>query len=42
MTERRKPCGLLQGIWAERCAEIEAISLDMWPAFIGACEENAR
>ena len=22
---------------AERCAEIEAISLDMWPAFINAC-----
>lgn len=25
---------------AERCAGIEAISLDMWPAFIGACEAN--
>jgi transposase len=24
----------------ERCAEIEAISLDMWPAFINACREN--
>ena len=24
----------------ERCTEIEAISLDMWPAFIGACEAN--
>lgn len=25
---------------SERCAEIEAISLDMWPAFIGACRTN--
>jgi len=24
----------------ERCAEIEAISLDMWPAFINACQAN--
>jgi transposase len=24
----------------ERCAEIEAISLDMWPAFINACREG--
>ena len=24
----------------ERCAGIEAISLDMWPAFINACREN--
>ncbi len=24
----------------KRCAAIEAISLDMWPAFINACREN--
>ena len=25
---------------SERCADIEAISLDMWPAFINACQEQ--
>jgi transposase len=26
----------------ERCGEIEAISLDMWPAFINDCRENVH